>query len=765
MANGRSNFGFNVTGGGGGLANLVQAPRVTPARTLQFAPTPRPRIERDEKDPKKQILGALLGAASPYLADQALEKLGDFTNLNLFEEDPTATAAQLDFEKAKELPDVVASTEGLKSLLRQKRLAEIDKFAPQIKAPERKTLLGNILSSALQYSPGLLLADDDDGGVASFISAAGSGRKLADALTTAERAAAIKRSETRAAAASKVDPKFTQVKLYGYTTVNGQIVGYETTGVRDEEGNVWARSRGSDLDKDQTTGDKVERGKLYRNPAILLRDGDLGAVEFKTGQSSGGKYDGNLYEFRIEQLQDPETGARVLRATTQDPENRSKTATLDELNQRGFNITFATDLTSARQSPTRVPTETQQAIDGAAEQQALIKDVSLLAEQIIGRLGGDNLTFNEETGKFEGLDKTLKAGTKEFAATIADIFERNVTAISEIVRKQIPGAEGRSNTELFDLFINNKADPNGVSKPLFNELTQYQTALQSEDEDLIRGKRNTLVSRLLQLRENADLSDEEIEKVTGGEKSFLNMSEAELQQYLLDNKFYGAGMIRLAYLLAAADGEKGRSLSDKDVALRLQTIGFTDGSPYIPVENILANVYTQIQKYDGKDNKTQRLTKIEQSTGDEKARAIIEELSTTSGQLGLDYDDLKKLRESDNPEATLEIYELVRRSLDQNTAGRGGTLVEYDPDLQMYLPFTFSRNFKTLFPRLNRYFTIYGYDIATGRYAPRRQKDNQQQTDTAPVIPTGLSSDNPFVESTLDILEQSRQRAAGQGKQ
>ena len=760
MANGRRNFGFDTVGGG--IANLVQAPKVTPARALQFTATPRLQTQRDEKNPKKQILGAIFGGAAPYLADQALEKLGDFTNLNLFEEDPTATAAQLNFETAETLPNVVASEAGLKKLLRQRRLAEIDKFAPQITAPERKTLLGNVLSSALQYSPGLFLADDDDGGVASFISAAGSGRKLADALTTAERAAAIKRSETRAAAASKIDPKFTQVKLYGYETVNGRIVGYETTGVRDEEGNTWARSRGSDLDKDQTTGDKVGRGQLYRNPAILLRDGDLGAVEFKTAQSSGGKHDGNLYEFRVEQQQDPKTGARVLTATTQDPEDRSKTVTFDDLNTRGYNLTFATDLTSARQSPTRVPTETQQAIDGAAEQQALIKDVSLLAEQIIGRLGGDNLTFNEETGKFEGLDKTLKAGTKEFAATLADIFERNVTAISEIVRKQIPGAQGRSNTELFDLFINNKADPNGVSKPLFNELTQYQTALQSEDEDLIRGKRNTLVSRLLQLRENADLSDAEIEQATGGKPSFLNMGEAELQQYLLDNKFYGAGMIRLAYLLAAADGEKGRSLSDKDVALRLQTIGFTEGSPYIPVENILANVYTQIQKYDGRDNKTQRLAKIEESTGDERTRAILNELSLVEGQLGIDYDELKKLRESENPEATLEIYEGVRRSLDQNTAGRGSTLVEYDPDLQMYLPFTFSRNFKTLFPRLNRYFTIYGYDIATGRYAPRRQRDNQQQTDTATPTATGLTSDNPFSQSTRDILEQSQRRAAGQ---
>ena len=49
-------------------------------------------------------------------------------------------------------------------------------------------------------------------------------------------------------------------------------------------------------------------------------------------------------------------------------------------------------------------------------------------------LGIGILSLNEifPNGKFTGLDKTLKAGTKEFAATLADVFERNVTAIKQI---------------------------------------------------------------------------------------------------------------------------------------------------------------------------------------------------------------------------------------------------------------------------------------------------------------------------------------------
>ena len=71
------NFGFNI--GGGGIADLIAAPKVNPIRSGQFAPTPQ--LRRDTKEPKKQITGALLGAASPFLAEAGVAALGKIPGL------------------------------------------------------------------------------------------------------------------------------------------------------------------------------------------------------------------------------------------------------------------------------------------------------------------------------------------------------------------------------------------------------------------------------------------------------------------------------------------------------------------------------------------------------------------------------------------------------------------------------------------------------------------------------------------------------------
>jgi hypothetical protein len=282
MANGRGNFGFNIGGGGGGIANLVQAPKVTPVRSVQFAPTPRRQIQRDEKDPKKQILGALLGTAAPFAADAALKGLGSITGLEdrFFEPDPTAVSARV--------PDVTQpadlalgeglSPDQLRQRIRNQRLAEISDSLPQI-GTKRKTGLGNLASSLLQFAPAFALAgDEDDGSAGAFISAANAARKLDAATERAEIDAAIRRSQSRASEFAKVDPKLTAVTVNGWKDIDGKLVGYQTRALRDENGVTWIESRGDNrFDKQQGTNEVVPKGQYYRNTQMTMLDGDIGS--------------------------------------------------------------------------------------------------------------------------------------------------------------------------------------------------------------------------------------------------------------------------------------------------------------------------------------------------------------------------------------------------------------------------------------------------------------------------------------------------------
>ena len=82
-----NNFGFNI--GKGGISDLFKQVEVKPVRGVQFAPTPRLPRER-EKDAKKGIQGALLGAISPLLAEASIRGLGKLPGLErlLYQKSP-----------------------------------------------------------------------------------------------------------------------------------------------------------------------------------------------------------------------------------------------------------------------------------------------------------------------------------------------------------------------------------------------------------------------------------------------------------------------------------------------------------------------------------------------------------------------------------------------------------------------------------------------------------------------------------------------------
>ena len=516
MAKGRGNFGFNIGGGGGGIANLVQAPKVTPVRSVQFAPTPQRRVQRDEKDPKKQILGALLGTAAPFAADAALKGLGSISGLDFFEDDPTAASARVSDRVAPAPldPGKGLTPDELRDRVRQQRLAEISGALPQM-AAERKTRLGNIASSLLQFAPAFALAgDEDDGSAGAFISAANAARKLDAATERAEIDAAIRRSQSRASEFAKVDPKLTAVTVNGWKDIDGKLVGYQTRALRDENGVTWIESRGDNrFDKQQGTNEVVPKGQYYRNTQMTMLDGDIAEVTTETFQDSGGETDGQLYEVSLVKTRDPETGQPKLERRVLQDDGTYKTVA--QMKQDGKNLVSKVDLTTERAVPGRLKTNAQNKLDNYVLRRNGTRNLVALATQIFDRLGMAGASVDEngdlvrdEDGNIVGLDESITTGSTQYAANLTDVFDRNIRMFGSKMA-QLYGMEGADETSVFDEFINRNVDPDAGAGAvqLSGTLGAYQAALESADPTDIRNTRSLLIDDLLTIKNSTTSKD------------------------------------------------------------------------------------------------------------------------------------------------------------------------------------------------------------------------------------------------------------------
>ncbi len=762
MANGRGNFGFNIGGGGGGIANLVQAPKVTPVRSVQFAPTPRRQIQRDEKDPKKQILGALLGTAAPFAADAALKGLGSITGLEdrFFEPDPTAVSARV--------PDVTQpadlalgeglSPDQLRQRIRNQRLAEISDSLPQI-GTKRKTGLGNLASSLLQFAPAFALAgDEDDGSAGAFISAANAARKLDAATERAEIDAAIRRSQSRASEFAKVDPKLTAVTVNGWKDIDGKLVGYQTRALRDENGVTWIESRGDNrFDKQQGTNEVVPKGQYYRNTQMTMLDGDIAEVTTETFQDSGGETDGQLYEVSLVKTRDPETGQPKLERRVLQDDGTYKTVA--EMKQDGKNLVSKVDLTTERAVPGRLKTNAQNKFDNYVQRRQATRNLVDLATQIFDRLGMAGVSVDEngdlvrnEDGNIAGLDESITTGSTEYAANLADVLDRNVRLFGSKMA-QIYGMEGADQTSVYNEFINRNVDPNtgAGAVQLSGTLGAYQAALESTDPADIRKTRSLLVDDLLTIKNSTTSKDAD------SKTSWLNLDRKALDEYLQDTGFYGAAQIRLAFLMATARGESLSRISDRDVALNLQTMGFEDGAPSVVVDKLGGAIFDAIRNVDRELAGSSTLRKIDLLEGmspSEQTRTLENIRDDFGARYNLDVgpdSDIDRLYNSEDPAEIARLSRKIRGDAQRNVGGTGTNTFIYDPKLQMFLPATVAREIlkgeNPEFGKFGRYLGMLKYNLRTGQTPGKRSTAPARSRNRAAVkTPGGVNTTGTFSE-------------------
>ena len=725
MANGRVNFGFNIGGGGGGIANLVQAPKVTPVRAVQFAPTPRPQIQRDEKNPKKQILAALLGSAAPFAADAALEGLGSLTGLEFFEQDPLAQKAERSLTAPEAAAPVIGglTEEDLKQRLREERIREIKAALPSLPA-QRKSALGNVASSFLQFAPALALTgDEDDGSASAFISAVNAARKVDATTERAELEAAIKRSQSRAVELAKVDPKLTQKTVNTFYQPDPKrelFVNYQTNALQDENGVTWIRSNGiENFDMDQS-GNFVKKGRYYRNPKASILDGQSAEVQTKPFQDTE---TGLLLQGRIEKISTPD-GQETLQITFQDPLNLDERITLEELNKRGpNNFTSNIEGFELRPFPSSKKNPLQLEFEEDAAKIANLNALGLATQAVLDPLMKDVKMVRGEDGVLRptNFNNGITSAVPQTLAGVVDSIQRNVQNFGDTLNQLgITDAKGVSAVDSYNLG-RLKQDDSALNAAALIAANSKFEAIYADKNSTDADKRaaSAELSRILmRLSTTAKEQDSLLEGMFKGQ-NFLVKDQQQLQDYLNKQGLFAANQIRLAYMAAAAQGEKGRSLSDKDIAFFMATLGFDSGNAEVVSRNVGQFVFQKVLQFDQEKERgstAREIAALDQKSEEERELYLRGLNSRRAGKLGVDVGSLENLRKETDPEKRQQLLFKVQDRINKNTAGNLQTHFVFNPKYGVFVPITLASKFQNdyLLERLNKYLGQLGYDYTTG---------------------------------------------------
>ena len=706
------NFGFNI--GGGGIADLVAAPKVNPIRSGQFAPTPQ--LRRDTKKPKKQITGALLGAASPFLAEAGIEALGKIPGLGslLYDESQQGfDPATLGTEAGTAKPVIRDGTSLAVDPVAQERgrlRAAVDAALPISSSmlPKKKSLLGSGLSQLLSYAPGLALGDEDDGSAAAFISAAQASKKLSSALDETKLDNYLKRQTARGTALSK-DIDLDRLITYGayLDPETNKVVPLKRDVLVSKDGSQRYVVSQQDPKVDKYTDENgkttvIPAGQAYINRNLSLDDADIPAsqkVNFVNTNDRSERAIGTFYPAVMK----PD-GTRGPLFVIEDPEG-GPARVLEDWKTLGKN--WILDTPGIEKDP--------RLSKGKGEVGDLFSDLDLAYGALNSTLnsanvvlqlaqdaeeGGDSLQAFTKTGQF--LNKAASSLNLEL-----DSFNRFLsdlgTSSNEIIRGRLaPKASG--NVMAVFAAANNHArayanyDPNDPQATITPEM-------ENADNQLIAALNRLEQSTAGQVRRSTD----------GSVFSFGNRDK--ITNNVVQRGRLIAAQIRLAYSAAASEGQTGRTLSDKDVANFLEQVGFESNNPKDVGTRTAEFVATSIRNLDDRSATFADLKRLSKST--DPADEI--ELNQRIGDLvRIDPEKLNKLTER-NSDGSYVLSDEEARKLQseiKTDISRVSTLATpyflYDPKTRRFIYKSYERSFRDRAlsdPIINNFMKYGGYFV------------------------------------------------------
>lgn len=542
MANGKNNYGFNVVGAQG-LPSLVSTPQIQPSRGLNI---PVPVIRKERQSGRDTTRAALLGALSPSIAGAALKGLAQLPGLKNFiyearEDKPTVAEADLSGP----------ITDPRLAELQQRR-AELDRQYPSLKPPETKTNFGNLLENILTYAPGLALGDEP-GTAQAFLGTAQSARKLSDTLRTTRAAAAADREKTKFTKLLELDDferKITNSSVLMTDPKTGAVTGFQPFQrevlVSPTKERVYIQSRGDkNIDyvnvDDSPENIAVPAGQYYIKEEyalsdVALKDPDTKSViETNTNKSSMG---------RTSTIISPD-GRKV--PVFEVINDKGEWETLESLQRKGENWVISRSIDQAKPPPVGGPN------------QAVLKDFEDQLDRI-----NTNVSFAQTAQPLlELLNEADKQGRTDLKTVTGGVYkglDRFYSELSTAMRflgiRRNYGFETKTSSRVLDL-VTRQAELN-------------------KDENVTEEQRKRNARALAsQLQELETEQGRPIKRLFG-----MDIGSDEFINTISDRASIRAGQIRLAYAYAAAKGQTGTALSDRDVINALVTVGAEETNPY-----------------------------------------------------------------------------------------------------------------------------------------------------------------------------------------
>ena len=646
-----------------GLPSLV-TPKLQQAGKLQ---TGTPIVRKEEPDKDSQILGALAGFASPYLAKGLLSLLPEKF---IYRPDPITPPSPAELPKEK-LPEVEGYVRGYKSPLEEeerRRIEDIKRRFPDYKSPElERTTLGNILQGVASALPGLALDDD---ATDSFLSQVGTSSKALAASEDRLKEAQTARRLAIDKAKADVGNLTTTKTEFSVVNEQNQPVPYTREVLTSADGSRhYIKSEGeAGVDSYTDVAGNVYTyapGDFYIDRTKSVQEGDLTDPKVDLWMVANGT---ELATGRERVIRDPKTRAETTITEIQTPEGWVSIDRLLKEKQQQW-IPFKANLFKERENIGDADARLTTVYKDRTERQRAVNQLVGIAAPLLKQAQEAIETDNPEVFTTLGGAQTLLNTVNQNLKSLGNLFKGDSVE---------GGFRGR---------INQLSNGDVTVMNLLAATDEFMQATEGGNQTQINAARTRFINAL-------DMVDDD----TNGALINLDANWLDNARVVTTGRAEAlAAQVRLAYAAAAAQGEKGRSLSDADIVNFMRSLGFGTIAAQDPASlgtNVTNFIASQLQNFDRDETNFRDLarwsrTKMPTDKTDPNYEAKLAafqkaEDSTNSylGAFGISPQNLNKLKQFPaTPEGDLAAKYLAQDYLSQissKTAGNAFTFFKYD---------------------------------------------------------------------------------------